>query len=24
MSIMTFGAEYGNIDLRKIWIDNFK
>lgn len=24
MSIMTFGAEYGDIDLRKIWIDNFK
>ena len=24
MSIMTFGAEYSNIDLRKIWIDNFK
>ncbi len=24
MSIITFGAEYGDIDLRKIWIDNFK
>ena len=24
MSIMTFGAQYGDIDLRKIWIDNFK
>ena len=24
MSIMTFGAQYGGIDLRKIWIDNFK
>lgn len=24
MSIMTFGADYGNLDLRKIWNDNFK
>ena len=24
MSIMTFGAQYGDIDLRKIWTDNFK
>ena len=24
MSIMTFGAEYGDIDLKQIWKDNFK
>ncbi len=24
MSIMTFGADYGNLDLRKIWNDNCK
>ncbi len=24
MSVMTFGAQYGDIDLHKTWIDNFK